>query len=190
MKRILSLIVLAVCVGMLLSAQLAVADKLSQERADKVLAKYGIDRWSSNENDHSCYDRTKRNCTSLEGIHDFVLFEVVVLKQLSGCAITITGGTETGHKDIKYSHAKGYKIDLRFSSHWRQSPRTTCIIDFIRENADYMGETSQGWKQWRWVDSVYTQEPSHWDIVKTDWGAVDRSDYLPYYGSLTRLTLT
>ncbi|WP_393055452.1 peptidoglycan-binding protein [Streptomyces sp. LN549] len=51
--------------------------------------------------------------TSLEGVRARTIAGVIALKKASGCPITITGGTESGHGAGSRSHAKGYKLDLR-----------------------------------------------------------------------------
>ena len=127
----------------------------------------------------NCSDRNIGNCTSLEGIHDFLLFEVISLKGVSGCSITVTGGTECGHyggycnkaKDPNsYSHWNGYKIDVR-------REKTQCIQDFLIQYGTAMTSTPKcGWRKWSLGGAIYTLElPSdacpdvdpHWDILRT-----------------------
>ncbi|MFD7868130.1 peptidoglycan-binding protein [Streptomyces sp. NPDC059783] len=51
--------------------------------------------------------------TSLNGVRARTVQGVIALKKASRCPVVITGGTESGHSSGKYSHANGYKLDLR-----------------------------------------------------------------------------
>ena len=107
----------------------------------------------------NCSDQTQSNCTSLEGIYEHVIDEVIRLKDASGCTpsrIVVTGGTEAGHATRTFSHANGYKIDLR---------KYDCIDSFIRSKDDI---TSDGaaFPAYRWGNAVYIDEGNHWNIVK------------------------
>ncbi|MDR3082096.1 MAG: hypothetical protein LBV60_14430, partial [Streptomyces sp.] len=65
--------------------------------------------------------------TSLDGVRARTIQGVIALKKASGCPITITGGTESGHSSGLRSHAKGYKLDLR-THH-----EGTCVTDWIKK---------------------------------------------------------
>jgi len=73
--------------------------------------------------------------TSLEGIREATLLEIVWLNSASNATIVITGGTEsTGdHKDGPYSHANGYKVDLRLNPvldrYIENNFRRDCTVD-------------------------------------------------------------
>jgi hypothetical protein len=82
--------------------------KLTHSAAAIFLMNHGID-WSSSGN---CSDRDNRHCTSFEQIRLSTVNGIIKLKQDSGCAIRITGGTETGHSKGTYSHWNGYKLDI------------------------------------------------------------------------------
>ena len=57
--------------------------------------------------------RSKSNCTSLDQIMKATVNGIITLHSASGCAITITGGTEVGHAASgTYSHYNGYKVDV------------------------------------------------------------------------------
>ena len=66
--------------------------KLTQAQAASRIAAAGISTSSSG----GCTDKTKPNCTSLDGIYSGTIDGVITLKSASGASITITGGTETG----------------------------------------------------------------------------------------------
>ena len=64
----------------------------------------------------------------------------ITLKNASGCGLTITGGTETGHAAGTYSHANGYKLDFS---------RTTCLTGWIHGTYTYIGLRSDGAPMYR-----------------------------------------
>lgn len=70
----------------------------TDQQARKLLAAAGIGVSSSG----NCNDQNQKNCTSLNGIHSECIdgpYGIIAFKSASGCdAITITGGTEVGHK--------------------------------------------------------------------------------------------
>ncbi|KAF9925615.1 hypothetical protein FBU30_004635 [Linnemannia zychae] len=59
-----------------------------------------------------CDDKTKKQCTSLDGVLSDTIDGIITLKRACGCSINITGGTEIGHKNEPYSHGTGYKLDI------------------------------------------------------------------------------
>jgi len=61
----------------------------------------------------ACYTRTK-GCTGLEGLQEATRTGVEQAAKDCDCApIWVTGGTEPGHQNGEYSHAAGYKLDIR-----------------------------------------------------------------------------
>lgn len=99
-----------------------------------------------------CSDKTKSNCTSLEGVQKNSIQRLIEFQQAYGKPIVITGGTERGHANGTYSHGNGYKIDLRI---------TDDITDYIESNF-----TSLGGSKWRDANGnvFYRHNPPHWDI--------------------------
>src|SRR5919112_2171393 len=89
------------------SAPAHAVTKLTQAQAASQLSAAGI-TWSSSG---GCTDRYNSTCTSFEQINQSTVSGVITLKRSSGCAINITGGTETGHASGTYSHWNGYKVD-------------------------------------------------------------------------------
>ena len=67
--------------------------KLSHSQAASQLSGAGISITSSG----GCSDRNKPNCTSLDQVNSATIQGAITLKGASGCALTVTGGTETGH---------------------------------------------------------------------------------------------
>ena len=72
----------------------------------------------------NCSFRTQRNCTSLEGMQEETIAEIIRFKQgcdawaaaRGPCQVVVTGGTEVGHAVGQCSHGTGYKFDIRFNS--------------------------------------------------------------------------
>ncbi|KAG6915727.1 hypothetical protein DXG01_010249 [Tephrocybe rancida] len=83
---------------------------LTQVQATSKLTQNNITAYSSG----NCTDKTVRTCTSYDGILSGTVDGVITLKNASGVnSLIITGGTETGHTGGTYSHANGYKVDVR-----------------------------------------------------------------------------
>eukprot|EP01080_Neovahlkampfia_damariscottae_P007301 gene7301-11620_t len=105
----------------------------------------------------NCFDRNNRRCTSLEQVRCRTIDGIVTLKSASRCAITITGGTETGHAGGARSHWNGYKLDFRL---------TACINGYIEKNFKYIGRRGDGAQQWQASSgNVYAKEGNHWDAT-------------------------
>ncbi len=129
------------------------AAKLSQAQADSRIKAAGIRVYSSG----GCTTRTNRTCTSFEQINDTTVTGIITLKNASGCALTITGGTETGHASGTYSHWNGYKVDISFSS---------CIDGYITRSFPYIGKRGDGAPMYKSAaGNIYARESNHWDIT-------------------------
>ncbi|WBB69442.1 hypothetical protein [Micromonospora sp. WMMD812] len=110
--------------------------------------------WTSSGN---CSDRNNPTCTSFAGIRQATIDGIITFKRASGCAVTITAGTETGHAGGTYSHWNGYKVDIALS---------TCIQNYISSHYTYLGYISGWGYQYRAASgNLYTKEGSHWDIL-------------------------
>jgi hypothetical protein len=129
------------------------AAAVTQSYAESVFTAHGI-TWSSSGN---CTDRYDSTCTSFDGLRQDSVDGAVTLKDASGCALNITGGTETGHASGTYSHANGYKLDF---SHW------TCLTDYVHNHFSYIGLRGDGYPMWQAASgNVYADEGSHWDVT-------------------------
>ena len=127
--------------------------KMTQSQAASVLRNAGI-TWSSSG---GCTDRYNSTCTSFEQINSGTVDAMVTLKRASGCAINITGGTETGHASGTYSHWNGYKVDISHNS---------CIDGYVHNSFTYIGYRGDGYPQWRAASgNLYCDEGNHWDIT-------------------------
>lgn len=122
--------------------------KLTHAQATSRLRSSSI-TWSSSG---GCSDRNNPTCTSFEQVNLPTIQGIQTLKSASGCAINITGGTETGHASGTYSHWNGYKLDTSLS---------TCLNNYIQGNFTYIGGS-----QWQsGAGNIYYKEGNHWDIT-------------------------
>ncbi|RNA41652.1 hypothetical protein BpHYR1_052764 [Brachionus plicatilis] len=127
--------------------------KLSQYTAISVLNANGITVSSSG----NCATRTNPKCTALDQINCRSIAELVNYKRSSGCAVIMTGGSETGHSSGTYSHWTGYKIDIGLNS---------CHSSYIRSRFTYAGKRGDGadlYKDAR--GNTWALEGNHWDIL-------------------------
>ena len=129
------------------------AAKLSQAQADSLIRAAGIGVSSSG----GCTNRNNSTCTSFDQINDTTVNGIITLKRASGCAMTITGGSETGHASGTYSHWNGFKVDIAFSS---------CIGNYIVNNFTYQGKRGDGAPLYKSAaGNLYAKESTHWDIT-------------------------
>jgi hypothetical protein len=127
--------------------------KLTDAQAASQLSAAGITRTSSG----GCTNRYVSTCTSYDQINQSTVSGIITYKRASGCAVNITGGTETGHASGTYSHWNGYKVDIS---------RSTCNDNWIHSAYTYIGLRSDGYPMYQAASgNVYTNEGSHWDIV-------------------------
>lgn len=127
--------------------------KLTDAQAASQLSASGISRVSSG----GCTNRNVSTCTSYDQINQETVSGIKTFRSISGCAITITGGTETGHASGTYSHWNGYKVDV--------SP-TTCVSSYITSHYSYSGTRSDGAALYTAPSgNVYARESNHWDIT-------------------------
>ena len=132
---------------------LASAQRLTHAEALARIRGAGIGISSSG----GCSDRNNRRCTSLDTIRVQTINGVITLRSASGCPITVTGGTETGHAGGPNSHWNGYKVDIALNS---------CIDGYITGNFAYIGRRSDGAAQYRSAaGNIYAREGNHWDIT-------------------------
>ncbi|KAG9118287.1 hypothetical protein FRC07_007266, partial [Ceratobasidium sp. 392] len=119
---------------------------LTQAEAERRLLAAGIHARSSG----GCTNRNNPHCTSYEYILSGTVSGVTTLKNASGCPITITGGTETGHASGTYSHWNGYKVDVSINP---------CITNYVHRNFRKIDSTH--WKSA--AGNIYHYEGNHWD---------------------------
>jgi hypothetical protein len=150
---------LAALLGALLLAAVGVlavaapAGAVTQASAESQLRAAGIS-WTSSG---GCTTRTVPTCTSFDGLRQATVDGAITLRRASGCALTITGGTEVGHSSGTYSHANGYKLDFS---------RTSCLTGWVQGTYTYIGLRGDGAPQYRAASgNVYADEGNHWDVT-------------------------
>jgi hypothetical protein len=122
--------------------------KLTHAQATARLRAAGI-TWSSSG---GCSNRNNPTCTSFDQVNLATIQGAETLKRATGCALNVTGGTETGHASGTYSHWNGYKLDYSLS---------TCLGNYIRNTF-----TSIGGNKWRsGSGNIYFLESNHWDVT-------------------------
>ncbi|MGW7673966.1 GH25 family lysozyme [Streptomyces sp. NPDC054775] len=106
--------------------------------------------------------------TSLEGVRARTIQGVIALKKVSGCTITITGGTESGHSTTgRHSHGNGYKLDLRTRD------EGTCVtkwIKYTQHKGKPRGNDPRWYGNLAGISFEYVYETPkrggvHWDIT-------------------------
>lgn len=142
---------LLAAVGVLAVA--APAGAVTQASAESQFRAAGIS-WTSSG---GCTTRTDPTCTSFDGLRQATVDGAITLRRASGCALTITGGTEVGHSSGTYSHANGYKLDFS---------RTSCLTGWVQGTYTYIGLRGDGARQYRAASgNVYADEGNHWDVT-------------------------
>lgn len=149
--------VVAVLAGLLPGAiaveQASAVTKMTHSQATAIFSAAGI-TWSSSGN---CSDWNNPTCTSFTNINSSTVYGVRTLRQASGCAIRITGGTEVGHASGTYSHRNGYKVDVAVA---------TCVNNYVHNNFTRIADRGDGAQQWRAASgNIYANEGNHWDIT-------------------------
>ncbi|MFJ4437373.1 hypothetical protein [Streptomyces sp. NPDC088923] len=140
-------------VGALAAAPAFAVDKISHATATSMFSASGI-TWSSSG---GCSNRDVSTCTSFDQLNLATAQGAQTLKSASGCALNITGGTETGHASGTYSHWNGYKLDFG---------KNTCLTNYVKNTFTYIGLRGDGYPQWQAASgNLYADEGSHWDVT-------------------------
>ncbi|MER5422976.1 hypothetical protein [Streptosporangium roseum] len=126
--------------------------RIGHVQAAQQLREAGL-RWKSSG---GCTNRSVRTCTSLEAVRAATVADVIALKRRSGCRVVVTGGTEVGHAPGRYSHHRGYKLDI--------TPND-CINRYITREHAFDGVRGDGAALYRDSGTVYARESDHWDIL-------------------------
>ncbi|MEV5570575.1 hypothetical protein AB0L06_11015 [Spirillospora sp. NPDC052269] len=127
--------------------------RLTQSTAERMLFAHHV-RWRSNGH---CHDRANPSCTSFEGLLHGSLDDLFAFGRLSGCPLTVSGGTEHGHARGRLSHGTGHKIDVM---------PTACLDRFIPRRFRHIGLRGDNAELYRsHTGVVFAREPSHWDIL-------------------------
>lgn len=153
MKRLSGILLTIVATLGLTVATTAPAGAVTHASAASQFSAAGIG-WTSSG---GCSNRNVATCTSFDGIRQATVDGAITLRRASGCGLTITGGTETGHASGTYSHWNGYKLDFA---------RTTCLTSWVHNTYTYIGLRGDGAAQYRAASgNVYADEGNHWDVT-------------------------
>lgn len=130
---------------------------LTQAQAQADLTAAGIGVYSSG----NCSDPTNSSCTSLAGMQESTVDDLVDFKNECGsnCTVTVTGGTEAGHAAGDESHANGDKADIALNPQ---------VNNYITQNFVFVGNrSSDGAPQYEdpSTGAVYAKESNHWDMT-------------------------
>ena len=129
------------------------ASAVTQASAESQFRAAGI-TWSSSG---GCTTQSNSTCTSFSGLNQASVDGAITLKNASGCALNITGGTEVGHAGGTYSHGTGYKLDFS---------RTSCLTSWVHSAYTYTGQRSDGAALYEAASgNVYADEGNHWDVT-------------------------
>ncbi|MEV5000272.1 hypothetical protein [Nocardioides sp. LML1-1-1.1] len=129
------------------------ASAVTQAQAESAFRAAGI-TWTSSG---GCTNRNVSTCTSFDGLRQASVDGAVTLKRASGCGLTITGGTETGHASGTYSHWNGYKLDFS---------RTSCLTSWVHNTYAYQGLRGDGAPLYKAASgNLYADEGNHWDVT-------------------------
>lgn len=102
-------------------------------------------------------DITLKSGASLEGIQQSTIDGIIALQASAGVPIVITAGTDGSHADGTYSHANGYKLDLRTYD----NPE---LVEYV-ESLTPAGSWSDGTQLYRDGNATYAIESDHIDVV-------------------------
>ncbi len=132
---------------------LSKAGRIPQHVAQSSLYLNGI-TWRSNGH---CSNRYRPDCTSLAGIRRASIEGLIAFKRHSRCRIIVSGGTERGHANGRFSHWNGYKIDVL---------PNRCVDHYITARFRHIGIRGDGAQLYRSRSGgVYANEGSHWDLL-------------------------
>lgn len=129
------------------------ASETEADKTEKRLNDNGITIHSSG----GCRDRTKANCTSVDGIRKETIDGLIAFRKAVGVDLVMTGGTETGHASGTRSHSNGYKVDIALDSK---------VTKYIKDNFTDKGTRSDGAALYEDAEgNEFALESNHWDIT-------------------------
>src|SRR3989338_3008258 len=104
--------------------------------------------------------KTGAGAARVEGLQQSIVNAVLDLKSnCPSCEIMVTEGTGGGHQTGTYSHANGYKVDLRLND---------TLNRYLEKSENFVGVRSDGAPMYRGPGgAIYAKEHNHWDVVKS-----------------------
>lgn len=141
-------------------AQVPADTLLSHSDALDALQKAGVDVTSTSGPDGVQSGCIGDGCTSLRGIQERTVEQVIALKEGCGvdCKVIVTGGTERGVHATNGGHEKGYKVDLE---------DTPSLNKYIEESGKFTRSgTQNGYPAYKdSCGNTYLKEDDHWDVL-------------------------
>jgi hypothetical protein len=105
------------------------------------------------------YSDVSGGCTSVGGMRQATVDQVIAIKNAVGSGITVTGGSELGHASGTYSHGNGYKVDLS-----QGSAALNAYLNGLTHTGSRGGD-SGGLIYTDKCGNQYVQESDHWDVT-------------------------
>lgn len=98
---------------------------------------------------------------TLAGLRQATIDEVLRLRAECDCPVVLTSATGGSHRSGDYSHANGYKVDLRNTNEGR------ALTNFILENyTEVAPRVNPPARMFRGpTGALYALESNHWDVV-------------------------
>ncbi len=117
-------------------------------------------RGGTNWGTHEGAPEGRPTCTSFDQLNLATAQGAQTLKSATGCALRITGGTETGRASGTYSHC--CKLDFA---------KSTCLNNYVTGAFTCIGQRGDGARQYRsGSGSIYADEGNHWDVTYCNCG--------------------
>ncbi|MCD0450674.1 hypothetical protein LO762_15965 [Actinocorallia sp. API 0066] len=128
-------------------------ERLGHRAAERALEAEGVRRVKGGR----CKGRARGPCPSYAGLRRGTLEGLVRFARESGCAVTVSGGTEKGGRKALYGQGNGYRVELAptrcVDSHIRRTmPRVAVRADRAPLYRDARG------------DALYADERARWHV--------------------------
>jgi len=96
----------------------------------------------------------------VEGLQQSIVNAVLDLKSsCPSCEIVVTEGTGGVHNGGTYSHANGFKVDIRLNDNLNNYIQNNFVTAGIRGDGAPLYRAPNG--------AVYAKESNHWDVIKS-----------------------
>ncbi len=106
----------------------------------------------------NCSDPTVSTCTSLDGIKEGTVNQLIALQKDCGCVINISGATETGHGGTADNvHTQGLAVDLS-----KNASLNGIIQSYTQTTATVSGSQAAAYRAPNGV--LYIDEGNHWHM--------------------------
>lgn len=110
--------------------------------------------------ENTSYKVVPGGCTSVANMRPATVAQVIALKRMTGLgSVVVTGGSEQGHASGQYSHANGYKVDLRLGN-----SALDLLLKSLQKAGTRGGDTGAAELYKDRCGNIYALEETHWDI--------------------------